>query len=228
MKYSVLLTSVISAHACAMEPVEIRDRNLDTAQKPHITIINQLPKDPGFTTRIDISDKTKITNYTKNSYRPDDSTTTIYSNRGIRFSPYLNKNGQPEHARLGMNDAGDAALITLYIHGAIRHPWINLIIGKSAKIGFGDAIIFNTNSDDAIVLNHNGQELWKLETKQKIEIISEKTKSLFEKYSRPKTTIPQPDACLPVHLIGLLDPAECGNFLQFLRENPHVTVHEMK
>src|SRR5260221_10724003 len=128
MKYYILLLSIIPALSCAMEQeIEIRNRNLDTPQKRHITIINKLPKDAGFSTRIDISDKTKIHN--KNDYKSDDSTKTIHPNQGIRFSPNLNKTGESEDKRLGMNDAGDAALVALYLHG-IQNSLIHLVIGK--------------------------------------------------------------------------------------------------
>src|SRR5437762_5678335 len=122
------------------QEIEIRNRNLDTRTQPHITIINKLPKNAAFPTRIDVSDKTRVDNYTKDSYRPDDSTKTIYAHQGIRFDPRLNKTGEPEHARLGMSNAGDAALIALYIYGAIKSPLIYLIIGKGAKIQFGETI----------------------------------------------------------------------------------------
>jgi hypothetical protein len=251
MKHYILLTSIIiPTISFAMEPysapsfaesfgghgeatkgepeIEIRNRELDTLNKPHITIINKLPKDLGFSTRIDISDKTKTDRYTKNSYRPDDSTKTIYSGQGIRFSPWLNKNGEPEHKRLGMNDAGDAALIALYIHGTIdKWPLFYLMIGKGAIIRFGDTITFHTNSDDAITLNHNDREFWKLETKEKINVINETTMSLLKKYSRSCTTTAptsQPDAPSPVPLIG----GEVGDLFKFLRENPQYPVLEMQ
>ncbi len=142
--YALALSTIIPTLSCAMEQeIEIRNRNLDTPQKRHITIINKLPKDANFSTRIDISDKTKISN--KNDYKSDDSTKTIHPNQGIRFSPNFNKNGEPEHKRLGMNDAGNAALVALYIHG-IQNSLIHIIIGKGSRIKFGDTITIKTKS----------------------------------------------------------------------------------
>lgn len=142
--YTLVLSTIIPALSCAMEQeIEIRNRNLDTLEKPHITIINRLPKSSGFSTRIDISDKTKINN--KNDCKPDDSTKTIYPNQGIRFSPNLNKNGEPEHKRLGMNDAGNAALVALYLHG-IENSLIHLVVGEGSRIQFGDTVTITTKS----------------------------------------------------------------------------------
>lgn len=145
MKYcTLLLSTIIPTLSCAMErEIEIRNRNLDTPQKRHITIINKLPKDPNFSTRIDISDKTKINN--KNDYKPDDSTKTIHHGQGIRFSPNLNKTGESEDKRLGMNDAGDAALVALYLHG-IKNSLIHLVVGKGSRIRFGDTVTITTKS----------------------------------------------------------------------------------
>lgn len=149
--YALLLSTVITPLSFAMEPlVEIRNRDLDTLQKPHIIIINKLPKDAGFSTRIDISDKTKIYDYTKDSYRPDESTKTIWPGQGIRFSPYFNKNGKPDYRRLGMNDTGNAALIALHIHG-IKHSHKHLFIGEGSRIRFGDTIIITANNNDIII-----------------------------------------------------------------------------
>lgn len=156
MKYSTLLLGLIAPTlSLAMEQaIEIRDRNLNTATKPHITIINLLPKDnPLFsTTRIDISDKTKQF-YPKETYRPDDSTVTIYSNQGIRFSPHFYKILEPKHKcpyenyeRLGMNDAGDTAKIALYVH-AIQHPLARFCIGKDHTVKFGDNLTITHDSD---------------------------------------------------------------------------------
>jgi hypothetical protein len=142
--YTLALSTIIPALSCAMEQeIEIRNRNLDTPEKPQITIINKLPKDAGFSTRIDISDTTKISN--KNNYKPDDSTETIWANKGIRFSPNLNKNENLEHNRLGMNDAGNAALVALYIHG-IQNSLIHLVVGEGSRIKFGNTVTITTKS----------------------------------------------------------------------------------
>lgn len=125
------------------QEIEIRNRSLDTLKKLHVTIINRLPQNAGDSTRIDISDRTKVNN--KNDYKPDDSTKTIWTNQGIRFSPHFNKTGEPEHKRLGMNDAGDAALVALYIHG-IKNSLIHLVIGTDSRIKFGDTVTITTES----------------------------------------------------------------------------------
>lgn len=166
MKYNILLFSIIiSTTSFAME-IEIRNRELDSLNKPHITIINLLPTDNALfsTTRIDISDKTKVDRYIKDSYRPDNSTKTIYSGQGIRFSPWLNKNGESEHKRLGMNDAGNAALITLYIHGASNNPLNHLVIGKGSQIPFNDTITITAKPDGIIYFDGNDDTIhWKTE-----------------------------------------------------------------
>jgi hypothetical protein len=209
-RYTLLLSTIISTVSFAMEQkIEIRNRSLDTLTQPHITIINRLPKDATFSARVDISDKRKRTNYNKSSYQPDDSTESIYSHQGIRFSPRLNKTGEPESKRLGMNDAGDAALIALYIHGAIKYPLIHLAIGKGAKVQFGETITVNANSHGAITLNHHDIQLWQLETQQSTDSahtnVNNHAKDLLAQFSRPRTT-PTPnrqvDICCSVPLVG--------------------------
>jgi hypothetical protein len=165
--YMLLLSIAMPAISLAMGPaIEIRDRNLNTAKEPHITIINQLPKDIGFFTRIDISDKTMINNYTKDSYRPDDSTQTIYFNQGIRFSPRFNKTDEPEHQRLGMNDAGDAALLVVYLYGAKNNELHHLVVGKGSFIPFGETITITAASNMNIYFTNNDDTLdyWKQPT----------------------------------------------------------------
>jgi len=141
MKIFTFITLVIPVYAVAMEnQLQITNRHLDTLQRPHITIINQLPvNDPHLpTTRIDISDET-VRNY---PYRPDDSTKTIYANRGIRFSPQTHKAFLQRH-RLGMNNAGDLALISIYIHHAnVKRPFQHIKIGKECDVQFGDTLTF--------------------------------------------------------------------------------------
>jgi hypothetical protein len=142
--YIVLLSTIIFTLSFAMEhKTEIISRNLNTPQRPHITIINQLPKEIGFSTRIDISDTTKINN--TDDYKPDDSTKTIHSDKGIKFSPNFNKTGEPEYRRLGMNNTGNAALIALYIHG-IKNSLVHMIIGEGSRIQFGDTVTITTQS----------------------------------------------------------------------------------
>src|SRR5579862_4336467 len=159
--YALLLNTIITPLSFTMEPaIEIRNRDLDTLQKPHIVIINKLPKGSDFSTRIDISDKTKIMTYTKDSYRPDESTKTIWPNEGIRFSPYLNKNGEPEHKRLGWNNAKDAALIALYIHGFPNNPLNHLVIGKGSLIQFGNTITITAKPDGTIYFDNNDNKMF--------------------------------------------------------------------
>jgi hypothetical protein len=163
--YALLLSAIISPLSFAMKlPIEIRNRDLNALERPHITIINQLPTDnPYFSnTRIDISDKTKITAHDK--YQPDESTVTIHPREGIRFSLYKNKTLEPEHRRLGLNDAEDAALIALYIHGAPNNPLNHLVIGKGSFIPFGDTVTITAQPDGAIIFNtETDMQSWKLE-----------------------------------------------------------------
>jgi hypothetical protein len=186
-----------------MEPLEIRNRNLDTLEKPHITIINQLPDNPQFlSTRIDISDQTKINQYNKQSYISDDSTITIYSNRGVKFSPRTYKT-LPEYERLGMNNAGDTALINIYVHTAINYPLMQLLIGKGSKVQFGDTITFTAKPNGTIILNHKNKKLKTIKTEQSAALI-------------------EPAAQRCVTIIGLPKLAELINLGQFLKENPYI------
>ena len=205
MKHLIFVASIIAPiHSIvAMETLEIRNRNLDTLQKPHITIINQLPDNPQFlNTRIDISDQTKINQYNKQTYTPDDSTITIYPNRGIRFSPRTNKTLH-EYKRLGMNNTGNAALITLYVHAAVNYPLVQLLIGKGSKVQFGDTITFTAKPNGTIILNHKNRKLKTIKTEQ--------STALFE-----------PTAQRSVTIIGLPRPGEVVNLGQFLEKNPYI------
>src|SRR5438128_2896177 len=145
MRYLALITTtVIPASIFAMETqTQITNRHLDTLTRPHITIINKLPNnDLNFpNTRIDISDQTKIKTYTHESYRSDNSTKTIYPNNGIRFSPQTHKT-LDEYKRLGMNNAGNAAIVAMYIHGSLRHRCLYMVIGEGAAVQFGDVRTF--------------------------------------------------------------------------------------
>lgn len=139
----------------AMEtPITIRNRNLNSLEKPHVTIINKLSNTNSYflNTRIDISDKTKIN--THSQYKPDDSTIMIHPDQDVRFSLRKNKTLEPEHNRLGMNDAEDAALISIYIYGAHNNPLHHLVIGKGSLIPFGDTITITANPDGAIVFTN--------------------------------------------------------------------------
>lgn len=213
MKYIALIATVIAANISAMETeLQITNRHLDTLERPYITIINKLPQnDPNFpNTRIDISDQTKVKTYTPESYRIDDSTKTIYSNNGIRFSPQTHKSIH-EFKRLGMNDAENAAIIAMYIHGALRHRCLYMVIGKGAAVQFGDVITFSKDNDNNILLKHNDKPVIQLETIEKTakncqlpQAMSEKAKTLLAQYSKPRTSVPVIQPSVPL-LIGLLN-----------------------
>lgn len=227
MKYFLLTTLIIPAYIVAMEnQLQITNRHVDTLQRPYITIINQLPhNNSGFNTRIDISDQTKVKTYTTASYRPDDSTKTIYANKGIRFSPQIHKNIH-EYKRLGMSDTKKNALIAVYVHCIERHPLMHLVIGKGSDIQFGDVVTFAMNDNHDIVLKNNDIVLRILRYSQAtnenqsvvLKTMSEKAQYLFKKHTRVKTNItPQFVAELPVHLIGLPD-----NYLNSIEEHPYI------
>jgi hypothetical protein len=142
---------------------------------PNITIINRLPTPNAHfpNDHIDVSDTIKFNyRYNNQSYAPDDDTVTLCSNHAIRFSPRTHER-LPEYKRFGMNNTGDTALIALYVHAAITRPLIHLIVGKGSPIQFGDTIIFMTQSDDTIILNHNAKKLTERKTKETIRIIPE-------------------------------------------------------
>jgi hypothetical protein len=224
--YSLLLSTIITPLSFAMEPlVEIRNRDIDTLQKPHITIINQLPTDnPYFSnTRIDISDKTKIDAHHK--YKPDESTKTIWPNQGIRFSLNRNKTLEPEHKRLGLNDAEDAALIALYIHGAPNNPLTHVVVGKGSFIPFGETITITANDDGTIMYTNNDDTIdWKTDI----------TSDLKEQQLAPIVGIPSPGSIRFRHIdsrkldnfrLILKDNYYFGRQLlaqEFLRENPYI------
>ncbi|HLJ30828.1 MAG TPA: hypothetical protein VKU36_00170 [Candidatus Babeliales bacterium] len=228
MKFFSFITLVIPVYAVAMEnQLQITNRHLDTCTRPHITIINQLPdNDLDFAnTRIDISDQTKIKTYSSASYRPDDSTKTIYANKGIRFSPQAHTNIH-EYKRLGMSDTKDNALIAVYVHGLEKNQLMHFVIGKGSDIQFGDVVTFAMNNKRDIVLKNNDTIVRVLKYFQTAgdnqdapsKTMSEKAQRLFKQHIRIRTNtcalfVPE----LPVHLIGLPD-----NYLNSIEEYPYI------
>jgi hypothetical protein len=222
VKYFLLITFIFPAYVSAMENnLQITNRHLDTLKRPHITIINQLPlNDPEFTnTRIDISDQTKVKTYTHNSYRPDDSTKTIYSNKAMRFSPQTHRNIH-EYKRLGMNDTGKNALIAIYLHDLRQYPLMHVVIGEGSDIQFGDVLTFSINDNREIILKSNNKIITSFinpKTKNYDEIALLKSMSEKANYLQAKHIQAKTNTEFSVHLIGLPD-----NYLNFIEEYPYI------
>jgi hypothetical protein len=193
MKHLIVVASIMTSVSSmvAMEDfttLDIRDRDDDSQIRPYITIINQLPMcEPDLNPyilnpQILISDQKDTRYYNSQSYyHLDDSTVMLRPHQGVRFSPNTYTT-LPGLKRLGMNDEQDAARIQIYVQAAVTKPQMQLIIGKGAKIQFGDEIIF-TQLKNNIVLTHKNnlkQEniLAKLETERSIKNITQP--DLFE------------------------------------------------
>jgi hypothetical protein len=182
MKHLILITTIIVSISSivAMEPQtpkpRIKNNDYNTYSKPYIIIINQLPADKNYvpSSRIDISDEIRIDYQHNTPCIPDKSTIQLNPNEGVRFSPHTYKT-LPENERLGMNDAGDSALINMYVHAAVRNQLMKIYIGKYSPIQFGDTIhIFAVPCENGTIIikhNDNKKALKKIETVYVVETL---------------------------------------------------------
>jgi hypothetical protein len=162
--YLILIATITTTTISAMNEKQqpntsefFRFSNDASSSNKCITIYNLLPKDhPNIhDTRIEISDLKRIEIYNSESYKSDKSTWTLYGNEKVRFSPDKHKKGN-DWERLGINNAGDGALINIYVHAAVKNKLMQLYFGKYSKVQFGDSIYFKPNkyANDTIILEH--------------------------------------------------------------------------
>ena len=151
--------------------IRLRYYNSNTDNQSHITIINQLGNNNNLpNNQIDISDENRTDFYTNQPYIKDSSAVSIFPGEGVVFAPYKNST-LAEHKRLGMNNAGNAALIKICVHAAIKDSLMHLYIGEHSKIKFGDTISFDLQPDGHIKMKHNAKKLETMETHRITKII---------------------------------------------------------
>jgi hypothetical protein len=83
--------------------------------------------------------------------------------KSVQFAPSTRQGF--ECTRLGMNDNNSAALIAIYVTGAIKTKdrIVKLFIGNNSPIKFKDTITFSHKEpDDYIIMSHNNQPLRKM------------------------------------------------------------------
>lgn len=152
-----IITPLAAMNMTQKLEIKMNDRDYDTQLQPHITIINELPKNLAPKTHIDVSDGERIDIQQNTPYIPDSSTVSVLPQEGIRFNPRANTT-LSEYKRLGMNNAGTGALLKLYIHAAAQEQLFKLYVSNNSEIKFGDTIRVKLDPLNNMLVIHDNNE----------------------------------------------------------------------